>query len=87
MGVVQQSVADRVGLIGVPDAGMPVRRRELAGDQGRTALGAVLDDLGEVAPLSIAQRGEQPVVGREQVQFGEAGEPPREGASPRQTAN
>ena len=52
----------------------------MAGDQGRAALGAVLDDLGDVAPLGIAQRGEQPVVDRKQVQFGEAGEQPCEGA-------
>ena len=80
VGVVQPPVADGVGLGGIPDAGMPVRRRELAGDQSRAALGAVLDNLGEVAPLGIAQGGKQPVVDREQVQFGEAGEQPCEGA-------
>ena len=34
MGIVQQPVADRIGLIRIPDDGMPVLDRELAGDQG-----------------------------------------------------
>ncbi len=76
-GVVQHPVADRVGLVRIPDQGMPVRdREELAGDEGRGALGAVLDDLTQVAAFGVAQRREQPVVDREQVGLGQ----PREEA-------
>ena len=41
----------------------------LAGDQRRGALGAVLDDLGQVAPLGVAQWREHPVVDGEQVEL------------------
>ena len=39
--VVEQAVADRVGLVGVADDGVPVGHRQLAGDQRRGAFGAV----------------------------------------------
>ena len=51
-----------VGLVGVAIDGVPVRDGQLAGDEGRGAFGAVLDDLGEVAPLGVAKRREHPVV-------------------------
>ena len=38
------------------------------------------DDLGEVAPLGVAQRREHPVVDGEQVELGQAGEQPGVGA-------
>ena len=47
---------DGVGLIGVADDGVPVGHRQLAGDQRRGALGAVLDHLGQVAPLGVAHQ-------------------------------
>ena len=58
VGVVEQAVANGVGLVGVADDGVPVRDGQLAGDEGRGAFGAVLDDLGEVAPLGVAKRRE-----------------------------
>ena len=74
--VVEEAVADGVGLVGVSDDGVPVGDGELAGDEGRGAFGAILDDLGEVAALGVAERGEHPVVDGEQVELGEAGEHP-----------
>ena len=56
MRVVEQAVADGVGLVGVADDGVPVTRGQLAGDERRGTFGAVLDDLGEVAPLRVARR-------------------------------
>ena len=38
------------------------------------AFGAIFDDLGEVSSLGVAQRREQPVVDRQQVQLGQSGE-------------
>ena len=46
----------------------------------RGAFGAVLDHLDEVSPLGVAQRREHPVVDREQVELGQAGEQPGVGA-------
>ena len=74
VGVVEQAVADGVGLVGVADDGVPVGDGQLAGDERRGAFGAVLDDLGGVSPLGVAQRREHPVVDGEQVELGQAGE-------------
>src|SRR3972149_3124416 len=40
--VVQQAIADRVGLVGIPDDAVPVLDRRLAGDEGRASLAAIL---------------------------------------------
>ena len=58
VGVVQEPVTDRIGLIRVANDRMPVRDRELTGDEGRGALGALFDHLGEVATFGVAQRRE-----------------------------
>jgi len=42
-------------------------------------LRAVLNDLGQITPLGVAQWCQQPVVDRQQIQFGHAGEQPRIG--------
>ena len=65
---------------GVADDGVPVRDGQLAGDEGRGAFGAVLDDLGEVAPLGVAKRREHPVVDRQQVELRQASQEPGVGA-------
>ena len=80
MGVVQQAVADGVGLVGIADDAVPVVDGELAGDQRRGALGAVLDDFDQVASFGVAQRCEQPVVDRQQVELGQAGQQPGVGS-------
>ena len=80
--VVEQAVADGIGLVGVADDGVPVGHGQLTGNERRSAFGAVLDHLVEVAPLGVAQRREHPVVDGEQVELGQAGEQPRVGAVP-----
>jgi len=67
--VVQQAIADSIGEIGVADGGVPVLDGDLAGDQRRGPLAAVLDDLDEVAPFVVAQRCQQPVVDREEIEL------------------
>ena len=62
--------------LGGSDDGVPVGDGELAGDEGGGAFGTILDDLGEMARLGVAERGEHPVVEGEQVELGEAGEYP-----------
>ena len=78
--VVEQAVADGVGLVGVADDGVPVGDGQLTGDEGRGAFGPVLDDLGEVAPLGVAQRCDHPIVDGEQVELREASQEPGVGA-------
>ena len=48
--------------------------QSVTGNEG--ALGVVLDDLGEVAPLGVAQRRDHPVVDGKQVELREAGQEP-----------
>ena len=77
--VVEQAVADGVGLVGVTDDGVPVGHRQLAGDQRGGAFGAVLDHLGQVAALGVTQRREHPVVDGEQVELCQPRHQPRVG--------
>ena len=57
-----QPVADGVGEGGVADDLVPGLDRELAGDERRSALVAVLDHLQEVAALLVLEGSEAPVV-------------------------
>ena len=50
--VVDQAVEDGIGKRGLVDDVVPGRDRELAGDQDRASLVAVLDDFHEVAALA-----------------------------------
>ena len=56
------AVEDGVGDGWIGDDLMPVLDRHLAGDDGRAALIAVVDDLEQVAALLAGERGEPPVV-------------------------
>ena len=88
MRVVEQAVADGVGLVGVADDGVRVGDGQLAGDEGGGPLGPVLDDLGEVAAFGVAERCEHPVVDGEQVEPWSAGRAAgRREPSPRPTAS
>jgi len=80
VGAVDQAVADGVGEGGVADDLVPGLDGELAGDEGRSALVAVLDDLQEVAALLVLEGSETPVVDDEQLGAGQAGEEPAVGA-------
>ena len=70
----QEPIADGVGGGRVREVVVPLRRRELAGDDRRAGAGAVVEDFEQVAAILIAQAAEAPVVEHEDVGAGEAGE-------------
>jgi RHS repeat-associated protein len=74
MGLVDQTVEDRVGKGGVADAVVPVLDGELTGHEGGAAAVAVLEDFEQVAAFAIGERGEAPVVEDHEVGFGQGGE-------------
>ena len=67
MGVVDEAVEDGVGDGGVGDDLVPMLDRHLTGDDGRSALVAIVDDFEEIATLVAGERGEAPIVEDEQV--------------------
>ncbi len=67
MSVVDEAVEDGVGDGGIRDDLVPMVDRNLTGDDGRTALMAVIDDLEEIATLLAGEWGETPVVEDEEV--------------------
>jgi transposase len=67
VGVVDEAVEDGVGDGGVGDDLMPMLDRHLTGNDGRSALVAVIVDLMEIATLVAGERGETTVVEDEQV--------------------
>jgi hypothetical protein len=56
MSAVDDAVKDRVGQGGIADHLVPAADRHLAGDQQRTAIAAVVDDLEQIAPLLALPR-------------------------------
>ena len=76
----QQSVAQRVGVVRVADAGVPVGDRELAGDEDGGAFTAFLDDLHEVRSFGVFERCQQPIVDGQQVELGQSRQQARVGA-------
>lgn len=66
-----QSIANRIGDAGFANGRVPGGRRELARNQGRGPFASIFEDLEEVAPLGIGERGEQPIVDGEQIELGE----------------
>jgi hypothetical protein len=67
VGVVDEAVEDGVGDGGVGDDLMPMIDRHLTGEDGRSALVAIIDDFEEITTLLSGERGEAPVVEDEQV--------------------
>ena len=62
-----QAVEDGIGQRRVADGGMPVRYRQLAGDDGRATAMAVIDDFQQIAPAFVGQRGQPPVIDDQDV--------------------
>jgi len=62
MSVVDEAVEDGVGDGGIGDDLVPMVDWDLTGDDGRTTLMAVIDDLEEIATLLAGEWGETPVV-------------------------
>ncbi len=71
MRVVHQPVEDRIAEGGIADHLVPVLDGELARDEGGAPPGALLDELQEIAPFAVAERGEPPVVEDEQIGLGQ----------------
>ena len=76
MGVVDESVEDGVGEGRMIDRGVPVRHRQLAGDDRRTAAVALLQDLEQVVAGPVVERLEPPVVEDQQLLSAERPEQP-----------
>ena len=73
MGAVQDSIRDRVGYRWVADVVVPFVDGNLASDQSGARSITVLDDLEEIAPVLVAERGNAPVIQNQQIESGEPG--------------
>ena len=62
MRVVQEAVADRVGQGGLSKVVVPLRRRELAGEDRGAGAVAVLEDLEEVPALLVLDGSQAEIV-------------------------
>ncbi len=80
MGAVDDAIKDRVGQGGIADYLVPPADRNLAGDQQRSAIAAVVDDLEEVAPLLGVERLRAPIVDDQQTGAFKRGQQPRHAA-------
>jgi hypothetical protein len=65
--VVDEAVEDGVGDGRIGDDIVPIFDRHLAGDDGRSALVAIIDDFEEIATLLAGERREAPIVKDEQI--------------------
>ena len=70
MGVVNEAVEDGVGISWVADEGMPFVDRDLAGEDGRAAPVAFLEDLVEITTAAV-EGFEAPIVENEELDAGE----------------
>src|SRR6201987_5224806 len=71
MGVVNQPIEDGVGISRVADEGVPFVDRDLAGEDGRAAPIAFLEDLVEVTTGTGVEWFEAPIVEDEELNAGE----------------
>ena len=71
MGVVNEPIEDGVGISRVANEGVPFVDRDLAGEDGRAASIAVLEDLVEVTTGTGVERFEAPIVEDEELDAGE----------------
>ena len=65
--VVDEPVEDGVSDGRIGDDIVPIFDRHLAGDDGRSALVAIVDDFEEIATLLAGERREAPIVKDEQI--------------------
>ncbi|EGV20644.1 hypothetical protein ThimaDRAFT_0422 [Thiocapsa marina 5811] len=72
VGVVDQSVEDRIGEGGIPDQVVPMLEGQLAGDERGALAVAVVEQLEQIAPSLGVQPHEPPVVDQQQIGVGEA---------------
>ena len=71
MGVVNEAVEDGVGISRVANEGVPFVDRDLAGEDGRAAPIAFLEDLVEITTSTGVERFEAPIVENEELDAGE----------------
>ena len=71
MGVVNEPVEYGVGVSWIPDNLMPCRHRKLAGDDGRAAAIAILEDFEEVMACLGVERLKPPIVEDQQLDAAE----------------
>jgi hypothetical protein len=71
MGVVNEAVEDGVGICRVADEGVPFVDRDLAGEDGRAAPVAFLEDLVEITTAAAVEGFEAPIVENEELDAGE----------------
>ena len=62
MGIVQESVEDRIGMSGLADYLVSMLHGQLAGDDGAAAPVPILQDVQEFAALRRNELGQPPVV-------------------------
>src|SRR5881628_4109999 len=74
VGAMDQPVADGIRQGRLADHLVPALRRKLARDECRGPLAAIFEDLEQVAPFLVLERGEGEVVDDEQVHLREPGE-------------
>jgi hypothetical protein len=87
VGVVDQAVEDGIGDGGIADDLVPAIDRDLAGDDDRAGLVAVLDDFQEVAALLGVEWLRPPVVEDQQVEAGQGAQRPGIAAVSPSTSN
>ena len=80
MGAVNDAVEDRVAEGGVADHLVPSTDRDLAGDQQRAAVVAVVDDLEQIAALLGIERLRPPIIDDQEPDAFERGQQPRQAA-------
>ena len=69
--IMHEPVEDGVVVGGFADRFVPVLDRQLAGDQGGSALVAVFEDFQQIAPLGRGELGQSPIVQNDQIGSGE----------------
>jgi hypothetical protein len=72
VGVVDKAIEDCVGDGGISDNFVPAVDGQLAGDDDRTSLISVLDDLEQIAALIGVERLRSPVIKNEQIETGDS---------------
>ena len=71
MGVVNETVHDRVGESRIADNFVPLLDGNLAGDDDRGALVAIFEDFEEIALLGMGERGEPPIIQNQELNASE----------------
>src|SRR5437588_3385784 len=69
--VMHEAVQDRIGDSGLTEVGVPFVDGQLAGDEGRAGVDAVIEDFQEIRAVLGGERGQSPVVEHDEGGLGE----------------